>query len=187
MFFQKKIVANNFSRCFFEIQPSKLTISNFFRLLQQSVQTIIVNDVLPKISWLKGSKRFKMAKKVNYYFFPKHLFIHHFSMFSDILRCFFRFQPSLTTIFVFLFQKQPSERLFLDYFRWLQQSLQTIIVNEPSPRSKLHAQIQILDWIPIAYYTFNQNTSIAFNSYSNFLRFLILAPFPKKFTFWLET
>ena len=29
---------------------------------------------------------------------------------------------------------------FYDYFRWLQQSLQTIIVNDPSPRSSLKAR-----------------------------------------------
>ena len=52
------------------MQASETTISDFFPLLQKSVQTMITDDVLTKISRLKG---LKMAKKSGLLLFAKTL------------------------------------------------------------------------------------------------------------------
>ena len=49
-----------------------------------------------KVKRVKKSS--KWPKNLNYYFLLKHWFNHRFMMFSDVFRCFFRFQPSLPTI-----------------------------------------------------------------------------------------
>ena len=55
------------------------------------------DDVLTKISWLKGSKKAQWLKSLNYYFSLKHRFNHRFPMFfqvstiiNDYFQCFFR-------------------------------------------------------------------------------------------------
>ena len=78
-------MANDYIRCFFKMQSSETTIS----------------DVLPKISWLEGSKKAQNGQKTEFLLFAK---TSVEPSLSDVFLCFtmfFLFQPSLTTNFYF--------------------------------------------------------------------------------------
>ena len=68
---------------------------------------MIADDVLLMISWLKWQKN------QNYYFLQKHQLNHIFPMFFRVFRCFFRIQPSLTTISNVFFKCNHRNNFFL--------------------------------------------------------------------------
>ena len=78
MFFKNIYLPTTIFYVFFRSKHRKRLFADFFLLLHYSVQTKIVDDVLPKISWFKGPKS---GSNLNYYFSLKHWFSHCFPMF----------------------------------------------------------------------------------------------------------